>query len=1268
MAQIKIDIVAQAQGAVQELDKLNSSLSKSSTTLSTARKNLIAEGNNITQNSKAWKEYSTVLQRVILGYKSVNSDGDAASKSLKTINSELGKLISGGASSSSVKLFGTNFASQAEDASKALSSVKKETEKAKKASEDYRMEMEAMLGNSLPKLKKQLKDKENALLSLIKAEKGSSDKAQILARDIQKLRTEIQSSTNATTPFSTKITGLVKSFVSAQAILSAVRTALNFVTNTIKDSAEAASEAEETMNLFKETFKDVELAAISTAETLSEKFGTATSTMQKALGTFGDLIKGYGGSDKQALEFAAQAAERTMDIISYKNIAGDTNEIYSSFASGLAGNVENFRKLGYVMTQAEVKMRLQKKGLDDLTGSALQLAQVQERLNILLEKSANAQGDLVRTMDSTANVNRRVSEAWKEYKENLGEDVNKLFTPIKKFWLDYLETQNKITDAQKEFKKEASEIQQIYSLDNPDDMKSFELSFNNLYNSSDFKASLQSFIKEMKLYGASLEDVYKLIDERTNTKGPFENVSAMASLKQAVTAEWNRVEAVREAKELEESRLSLLQEEMQLSNSFIDNLASIKGISISPLSISDNTVSSWAKTEKGTQSGLNYMNSQEMNAVDSVIAQLDSGLEEFSSSIEVALGKLTRSDMLSNKQSVVESAYETIFNEFLKNDSMISADEQEKLDEIIAIFENVQSEIQTISAEETRVNAFNSSLSGINSQIATARSNANLESILSAISSGYLSDNENSRQTELFNADELLSSALANAKTLSEKTEVYEAINSLKKLINEKYDAEASRLTAEANTNAVDVLSELSANISKISNTATASPIMARTTEGQSFSDEAWEKVQSYLDSARASLEEIGMLTEENANTLAQSEKAAKDQIAAIVESIDMEAIAEQADALRNSLLDMFGESGMLYSAISGMGTASFDWVTALIQLASQLEVVQQLSSIISDTILPVLDSFLEPLTDVLMTLTETVGALLTTVLEPFYGLIVAISESLSTALTAVLTPIMEALDIILEPLEKMLDPIGVLLTTIVSLLEPIFSLLSPFVALMSSLNPILTLLNPIIMVIAEAFKYLGAGLTYVGALVKIFAGNVVLFFTNMINGVINTLKSINIFGWRPFGWMRTIDDSKYREWANLNPNEEMNKYLANIEKSTDKILDSSMGIEDNTSKDDKSELIKQLQELYDSGLISLGTYTGKLSELTGKKYDETHYSNGGYYYQTSQGSYFAKGSVIINVSGEGKNAKELASEIYKMFQKMGTPGGSSYRVYGGLN
>ena len=62
MAQIKIDIVAQAQGAVQELDKLNSSLSKSSTTLSTARKNLIAEGNNITQNSKAWKEY-TLHQR-----------------------------------------------------------------------------------------------------------------------------------------------------------------------------------------------------------------------------------------------------------------------------------------------------------------------------------------------------------------------------------------------------------------------------------------------------------------------------------------------------------------------------------------------------------------------------------------------------------------------------------------------------------------------------------------------------------------------------------------------------------------------------------------------------------------------------------------------------------------------------------------------------------------------------------------------------------------------------------------------------------------------------------------------------------------------------------------------------------------------------------------------------------------------------------------------------------------------------------------------------
>ncbi len=1175
MAQIKIDIVAQAQGAVQELEKLNDTLSKSSTTLSQARKNLIAEGNSVDKNSKAWKEYNSVLQRVILGYKAANSDGDAAKKTIKAINNEMSKLIASGAGSKSITLLGDNFAENMTESSKVLSKLEAETTKAKKASEDYRIEMESMLGNAVPRLRKELKAKEAALLDLVKAEQGSSAKAQKLTKDIQELRVEIQKASSTTTPFTVRISNLLKSFVSAQAILWGVRASFRFVTNSIKESAEAASKAEETLNLFKETFKDIELAAISTANTMSEKFGTAVSTMQQALGTFGDLIKGYGGSDKQALDFASIAASTTMDIVSFKNISGSLEEIYGNIASGLAGNVENFRRLGYVMTQAEVKTRLQKKGLDGLTGSALQLAQVQERLNILVEKSANAQGDLVRTMDSTENVNRRLTEAWKEYKENLGEDVNAIFTPIKKWWLDILEAQNKVTSFRDNLMegKDPTLITPIYSLSNEDDLKDFQ---GRLKLFKEGTTSAEVFVSIMASYGATLQDVNKELDAM-NKKSKDQQI--IEAKKNEIELEWKKVEAEKKAKEEQEKRLSLLKEELQVSNSFIDNLSGLKGINVSPITINESSLGIWSQSEDGSERGSRAILNDEMDAIDSVISQLEKGLEQFSSVIEVNLGKLTKGDMLSNKQSVVSDAYEAIYNNFL-SDGSISNIEQGKLDEIIKIYNDIGTELKEIADEESRIKSLTTSMGSINTQTTSIQNSIELNKLLANIPGGVLSDNERARQTELYNADQLRVGVKTN--TPEEQKALEDVITSLKDVINEKYDQEATAIISE--------------------------------------------------------------------------EEARK-----------AEELAIQMQELRNSFADTFGELSLLIPALGDLSENTMSWKEYLIGLAGELEVVQSLSSLLSDSILPALNSFLSPVTDMLGSLTSLLGNLLTTILDPLYGLMVSIFGSLDKLLSSILDPLMELVEIALAPLEGLLDPIAVLLTTITSMLQPLFQLISPFAIYFEVLGLILEPLKPIIVLLAEAFKYLGAGITYVSTVVKIFVGNIVTFFTGMVNKVIEVLQSINIFGWRPFGGLRKIDDSKYQEWKNLDPEEEMKKYLEKLNQTADKIYGESCDINQNTQKDDKKDLIKQLNDLYKSGLISQGTYAGKLAELTGKKFDATHYTNGGYYYNTASGITYAKGSVVINVSGENQDANAIARKIAEILARQNTPGGSSYGIYGGL-
>lgn len=330
-----------------------------------------------------------------------------------------------------------------------------------------------LLGDNLAQMKQEYEAYSEALTKIINTLGAGSPEAEAMAKAMKALDVQMKDLSSTTTATTKRIGNLIKNFVSAQMIVWAIRKAFTFFVNTLKESAEAAAEAEETYNLFITTFEDVATTAEKTANRLASSLGMANSTAQEALGTFGDLAAGYGATDKEALEFGETATQVAMDIISYKNISGDTATTLQSIASGLAGNVENFRKLGYVMTQAEVKTKLQKKGLDKLTGSSLQYAQIQARLEILQEKSVKAQGDMVKTLDSTTNVTRRLSEAWLEYKENLGESVNSLFYPIKKWWLEILTATNKAIKAKEEFLSTGSNAGVLDASKNEEDYNAF---------------------------------------------------------------------------------------------------------------------------------------------------------------------------------------------------------------------------------------------------------------------------------------------------------------------------------------------------------------------------------------------------------------------------------------------------------------------------------------------------------------------------------------------------------------------------------------------------------------------------------------------------------------------------------------------------------------------------------------------------------------------------------------------------------------------------
>lgn len=310
--------------------------------------------------------------------------------------------------------------------------------------------IEAMDGR-LAAVNARMKTLRSTILKVTDANNASEKEIKELRAEYAKLSAEQATLQKQSQKTSVRVSNLLKSFISAQAILWVVRSAFNKVVRGIQEAGKAAADAEETIDLFNVVFEEVSENANQMATNMAAAFGTAKSSIMNGLSTLGDFAEGLGMSSQKALDFASGLSQRMMDVISFKNVSGDTVEVLKTLASALAGNTQNFRTWGYVIKESSVNLWLAQNNMDKLTGTALELAKVQARAALFMEQSTNAAGDMARTFDSTVNITRRLAEANKQLSEDVGVGFNKLATPIKKGFLELIEQWNYATEAKKAY-------------------------------------------------------------------------------------------------------------------------------------------------------------------------------------------------------------------------------------------------------------------------------------------------------------------------------------------------------------------------------------------------------------------------------------------------------------------------------------------------------------------------------------------------------------------------------------------------------------------------------------------------------------------------------------------------------------------------------------------------------------------------------------------------------------------------------------------------
>ena len=536
--------------------------------------------------------------------------------------------------------------------------------------------------------------------------------------EFQKLKVELEENAaslnklNAASSARSSFFKMTLDFGLKSIVTGAVSKALRGITETLKDSSKAAAEAEQIYNKLSTVFDSMADSARRAASEIASSMGVANSTASSALTTVGDLLQAQGMGVAESLETASEWVKQFYDIINFKDINMSLDEFASTFMAGAAGNTRNFRTFGSIVKDSAVKAELAKQGLDKLTGSQLELAKMTIRANLALEQQKNSAGATKREWETQLSVNRRLNEAWKEYRENLGTSINEVLKPMKSWWTDILTEINKANRAQKELQNGAKsmDVYDIYT--NKKDAKTFTNTLNQIQasystglkyaNNPNFgnvaedtfsQNAIQSLKDTMIMFTATVEDVRKVMGDAL-TDAIYAELEAWEK-KNKADIEYEK--AVTE-------RTSSLEKAKTEYDDFTESLLGITGVSFNAEDASGLMHNTYS--DSATQYVIDTILGWTANNIHAALESLDSIdtdeklAEVFGDVITGALDELDKGGLLESKIASYRQLFEAAWNEF-SLDGVIDDAEKAKLEEIKKSYIAATAELENYNAALT---------------------------------------------------------------------------------------------------------------------------------------------------------------------------------------------------------------------------------------------------------------------------------------------------------------------------------------------------------------------------------------------------------------------------------------------------------------------------------------------------------------------------------------------------------------------------------------
>ena len=268
--------------------------------------------------------------------------------------------------------------------------------------------------NQLSKLPKVIEDLEAAdidkftqqMTALAAAMKPFADEMQKVSNGFSAFPSKIQKLITSTEKYNAsarKATSTTGKFTSGLKALNVAAVAITFrkIGHFIAQAVTESNKYQEDLNLFTVALGQYAAEAQNYAEKVSDVMGIDPAQWLRNQGIFNTLLTGFGDTAERAQLMSQNLTQLGYDLSSYANIP--IEEAMLKLQSGISGELEPLRRLGYDLSQAKLQQTALNLGIKESVANMTQAEKAELRYYAIMTQVTTAQGDMARTLEAPAN-------------------------------------------------------------------------------------------------------------------------------------------------------------------------------------------------------------------------------------------------------------------------------------------------------------------------------------------------------------------------------------------------------------------------------------------------------------------------------------------------------------------------------------------------------------------------------------------------------------------------------------------------------------------------------------------------------------------------------------------------------------------------------------------------------------------------------------------------------------------------------------------------